>query len=305
MRSLAASARRVRPLSHAAPPPSPRRLVEPSALRRRERACSCTPTGSTSATARCCRSGPARCTTGGTRAASGGRVSRRCARWALRLVDTYVPWGVHETAPGEYDFGEGDSRLDVAGFLASGPRGRPEVRDAPGATHQRGDDALRPARARRLGPRLPGPHAGRSPGHAADGARRVPRAELRERRVPRGDGALVPRRRQAALGAALARGAHRPRPGRQRGRALLPRRRLRSGLPPRRAPRVPRLPARKVPAPARAARRVERRRRRRSRPSSRRVGSTRRRRRTSRGTWTGPSSTSSSSRWRWSAWPPR
>jgi len=35
----------------------------------------------------------------------------------LRLVDTYVPWGVHERAPGEYDFGENDSRLDVAAFL--------------------------------------------------------------------------------------------------------------------------------------------------------------------------------------------
>ena len=35
----------------------------------------------------------------------------------LRLLDTYVPWGVHETAPGEYDFGAVDSRLDVAGFL--------------------------------------------------------------------------------------------------------------------------------------------------------------------------------------------
>jgi beta-galactosidase len=35
----------------------------------------------------------------------------------LRLVDTYVPWGVHERAPGEYDFGETDSRLDVVAFL--------------------------------------------------------------------------------------------------------------------------------------------------------------------------------------------
>jgi beta-galactosidase len=35
----------------------------------------------------------------------------------LRLVDTYVPWGVHETAPGEFDFGERDPRLDVASFL--------------------------------------------------------------------------------------------------------------------------------------------------------------------------------------------
>jgi beta-galactosidase len=35
----------------------------------------------------------------------------------LRLVDTYVPWGIHETAPGEYDFGQRDSRLDVVRFL--------------------------------------------------------------------------------------------------------------------------------------------------------------------------------------------
>jgi beta-galactosidase len=35
----------------------------------------------------------------------------------LRMVDTYVPWGVHEIAAGEFDFGERDSRLDVAAFL--------------------------------------------------------------------------------------------------------------------------------------------------------------------------------------------
>lgn len=35
----------------------------------------------------------------------------------LRLVDTYVPWGVHEVAPGEYDFGERNPSLDVARFL--------------------------------------------------------------------------------------------------------------------------------------------------------------------------------------------
>lgn len=35
----------------------------------------------------------------------------------LRLVDTYVPWGVHEMAPGEYDFGEQSDRLNVARFL--------------------------------------------------------------------------------------------------------------------------------------------------------------------------------------------
>ncbi len=35
----------------------------------------------------------------------------------LKLVDVYVPWGVHETAPREFDFGERQARLDVAQFL--------------------------------------------------------------------------------------------------------------------------------------------------------------------------------------------
>ncbi|HMJ14826.1 MAG TPA: beta-galactosidase [Polyangiaceae bacterium] len=35
----------------------------------------------------------------------------------LGLVDTYVPWGVHETAPGEFDFGEREARLGLGEFL--------------------------------------------------------------------------------------------------------------------------------------------------------------------------------------------
>ena len=35
----------------------------------------------------------------------------------LRLVDTYVPWGVHEIAQGSFDFGERYARLDVARFI--------------------------------------------------------------------------------------------------------------------------------------------------------------------------------------------
>jgi beta-galactosidase len=35
----------------------------------------------------------------------------------LRVVDTYVPWGIHEIAQGEFDFGERFARLDVARFL--------------------------------------------------------------------------------------------------------------------------------------------------------------------------------------------
>lgn len=35
----------------------------------------------------------------------------------LRLVDTYVPWGVHEVSQGTFDFGERYARLDVARFV--------------------------------------------------------------------------------------------------------------------------------------------------------------------------------------------
>ena len=35
----------------------------------------------------------------------------------LRLVDTYVPWAVHEMAQGTFDFGERNARLDVARFV--------------------------------------------------------------------------------------------------------------------------------------------------------------------------------------------
>ena len=36
----------------------------------------------------------------------------------LRVVDTYVPWAVHEIEPGNCDFGEHNPRLDVARFLS-------------------------------------------------------------------------------------------------------------------------------------------------------------------------------------------
>lgn len=35
----------------------------------------------------------------------------------LRIAETYVPWDVHEVAPGEHDFGERDPRKDVGAFL--------------------------------------------------------------------------------------------------------------------------------------------------------------------------------------------
>jgi beta-galactosidase len=36
----------------------------------------------------------------------------------LRLVDTYVPWSVHETGARRYDFGRSSARLDVVRFLS-------------------------------------------------------------------------------------------------------------------------------------------------------------------------------------------
>ena len=35
----------------------------------------------------------------------------------LPMVETYVPWQVHEIAPGQYDFGEQDPRKDVGAFV--------------------------------------------------------------------------------------------------------------------------------------------------------------------------------------------
>lgn len=34
------------------------------------------------------------------------------------IIETYMPWSVHETAPGEFDFGTRDPRKDVSRFLA-------------------------------------------------------------------------------------------------------------------------------------------------------------------------------------------
>jgi beta-galactosidase len=35
----------------------------------------------------------------------------------FRVVDTYVPWAIHETAPGTFDFGREDPRRDVGAFI--------------------------------------------------------------------------------------------------------------------------------------------------------------------------------------------
>lgn len=39
------------------------------------------------------------------------------SKLGARLVDTYVPWSVHEKAQGEFDFGQADPRLNIAAFL--------------------------------------------------------------------------------------------------------------------------------------------------------------------------------------------
>jgi beta-galactosidase len=38
-------------------------------------------------------------------------------RLGIRLIDTYIPWAVHEVAPGKLDFGETNPKLDVVSFL--------------------------------------------------------------------------------------------------------------------------------------------------------------------------------------------
>ena len=35
----------------------------------------------------------------------------------LNMVETYVPWGVHESRDGSYDFGQHDPQKDLAAFL--------------------------------------------------------------------------------------------------------------------------------------------------------------------------------------------
>ena len=125
----------------------------------------------------------------------------------LRLVDIYVPWGVHETAPGDFDFGERDPALDVARFLEIAHELGLRCVLRPGPHINAELTLLRAPRAHRLGRAVPGAHAGRPPGDAADRAGGLPGAELRERRLPRGDRALVPRGRQGARAPSLARRA--------------------------------------------------------------------------------------------------
>ncbi len=44
-------------------------------------------------------------------------VLKKIKELGFRVVETYVPWSVHEIFPGEYDFGRIDPKKDIRGFL--------------------------------------------------------------------------------------------------------------------------------------------------------------------------------------------
>jgi beta-galactosidase len=35
----------------------------------------------------------------------------------FEMIETYIPWAIHETAPGRYDWGQGDPRKDIEAFM--------------------------------------------------------------------------------------------------------------------------------------------------------------------------------------------
>ncbi len=45
------------------------------------------------------------------------RVLEATRELGFRVIETYVPWGVHETPAGTFDFGSGDARKDLGAFL--------------------------------------------------------------------------------------------------------------------------------------------------------------------------------------------
>ena len=174
----------------------------------------------------------------------------------FRLVDTYVPWGEHEIAPGQLDFGERDPRLDVARFLRMAHERALKVVLRPGP-HINAEltyfglperivwDRACQARTPRDNPvMLPiVPVAFPVPSYASDVFHEE--TALWFERV----GRVVTHLRHPE-------GPDRARPDRQRRGALLPRRPLRPGLPPRRDRPLPRVPQDEVPARERAPRRL-------------------------------------------------
>lgn len=46
------------------------------------------------------------------------KVLEESKEMGFEIIETYIPWSVHETEPGIYDFGEKDKRKDLEAFLA-------------------------------------------------------------------------------------------------------------------------------------------------------------------------------------------
>ena len=157
-------------------------------------------------------------------------------RWlGLTFVESYVPWGVHETAEGRFDFGEDDPRKDLGAFLDLAKELGLYVFLRPGPHVNAELPYFGLPRRDRDGRAQPGALLARPRAAAARAAALLPGAVVREPQLPRRGRALV-RGAGADRGQApLARGAGRARAGRQRGGVLLPRRAVRLRLPPGRA----------------------------------------------------------------------
>jgi beta-galactosidase len=47
------------------------------------------------------------------------QILERVKGMGFGVIETYMPWSVHETAPGRFDFGKTDRRRDLSGFLGA------------------------------------------------------------------------------------------------------------------------------------------------------------------------------------------
>ena len=45
------------------------------------------------------------------------KILDRVQELGFGMLETYIPWSVHETAPGVFDWGEIDERKDVEAFM--------------------------------------------------------------------------------------------------------------------------------------------------------------------------------------------
>ena len=179
-----------------------------------------------------CRSTPARCTTGASTRALGARACARCTRSGSRSSRRYVPWRVHEPTAGTHDW---SGATDLARSSTAARAAGLAVVLRPGPHVNAELTELRVPRSRARRSRVPGAHRARHAGVAARRRRaRCRSRRTRARRFTRAS-ALVRRGRARRRAAPRARWSGRRDRRRQRGAAVLPHRRLRSRLPPRRA----------------------------------------------------------------------